>query len=488
MILYGLGKLGEGYRNSFIGGGWTAIQTKIRASWDASFLGRAIAHEGEVQEAKEREIKGAWGQSVLFWLATRYEWWALLLVALVPFVPTMVCAAVALVAIFGWLVRWRSGGIGSGALPKLVLAFLVITFIYAITSVAARGSIQVWMIYAAFISMFFVMMKTVDSEKRMFWVATIFAVGGLLVSIYGILQYTTGFGANLGHAWIDEEMFAGGAFRAYSTFGNPNVLGTYLVLVIPITVGLLWHRLQEKKWMSAVFFAGCVGAMMLAMIFTQSRGCWLALMISALVFVIFVDKRFFALFILGLFLAPLVAPPQIIERFMSIGNLGDTSTSYRVYIWLGTMNMLDYFWLYGIGLGEAAFAQIYPFFQFSMVTTPHAHNIYLQAMVQMGIVGLVTVVAIIVAFLVVILRGYVNEGKGERKSVMATLAEIRGESVAKKRSLRVIIAVSCMAGIVGFMLQGAFDYVWYNYRVFLIFWMVLALGAASADLRRSKND
>jgi O-antigen ligase len=465
MFLYAAGKLAEGYRNSFLGGFWTSIQAKARKAWDASFLGGFIAGENnEEKRTEEREISGALGESVLFWIITRYEWWAFLLVALVPFAPTMVCAGIAVLAIFGWIVR--GARIGEGALPKLVLAFMVITFLYAITSYALRGSVQVWALYAAFISMFFIVFSMVDTEKRLFWMSAIFAIGGFLVSVLGILQHQTGFGANLGHAWIDEEMFASGAFRVTSTFGNPNVLGTYLLLVIPITVGLMWNRIKEKKWISSILFAGCVGAMLLCMIFTQSRGCWLSLMVTALVFVIFVDKRFFALFVIGLMLAPIFAPPQILDRFMSIGNLGDSSTSYRVFIWLGTLNMLDDFWLYGIGLGEAAFAQIYPFYRFSGITTPHAHNIYLQAMVQMGIVGLVALISMIVLFLGRVLCSYVN---------------------SEEKDLRTIITVSCMAGVVGFMMQGAFDYVWYNYRVFLIFWMVLALGSVSVVRREDKK-
>ena len=36
-----------------------------------------------------------------------------------------------------------------------------------------------------------------------------------------------------------------------------------------------------------------------------------------------------------------------------------------------------------------------------------------------------------------------------------------------------------IAGIFGFLLQGMFDYVWYNYRVFLIFWMIIGIGISA---------
>ena len=40
-----------------------------------------------------------------------------------------------------------------------------------------------------------------------------------------------------------------------------------------------------------------------------------------------------------------------------------------------------------------------------------------------------------------------------------------------------IIASGLVAAMSGFLLQGMFDNVWYNYRVFLLFWIYIAIGA-----------
>ena len=40
-------------------------------------------------------------------------------------------------------------------------------------------------------------------------------------------------------------------------------------------------------------------------------------------------------------------------------------------------------------------------------------------------------------------------------------------------------------GLVAFLVQGMTDYVWYNYRVFLMFWIMTGLSAAAVML--SKN-
>ncbi len=46
------------------------------------------------------------------------------------------------------------------------------------------------------------------------------------------MQYA--FGWTTSNAWIDEEMFEDATMRVYSTLGNPNVLGEYLLLVLPV--------------------------------------------------------------------------------------------------------------------------------------------------------------------------------------------------------------------------------------------------------------
>ena len=41
-----------------------------------------------------------------------------------------------------------------------------------------------------------------------------------------------------------------------------------------------------------------------------------------------------------------------------------------------------------------------------------------------------------------------------------------------------LICLGILCGIVAFLTQGLTDYVWYNYRLFLLFWMIAGLGIA----------
>lgn len=140
----------------------------------------------------------------------------------------------------------------------------------------------------------------------------------------------------------------------------------------------------------------------------------------------------------------------------------DTSTSYRVYIWLGTLAMLRDYWFSGIGLGITSFNTIYPIYSYNSVPAPHAHNLFLQLVVQFGIIGLIV-------FLKIIYNFY-------KESTI---------SILKEKS---ILIAGIISGVAGFLLQSMFDHTWYNYRVVLIFWIVIALGNVAIGLNKKEQN
>jgi hypothetical protein len=52
-----------------------------------------------------------------------------------------------------------------------------------------------------------------------------------------------------------------------------------------------------------------------------------------------------------------------------------------------------------------------------------------------------------------------------------------------------ILPAAGFCGIAGVLVHGMTDYVWYNYRVFLMFWLIIGLSCAwhKLDLRESKS-
>ncbi len=388
----------------------------------------------------------------------------MLVVFAAPFLPTMICAYLALLSFLLFVidaVRRKAQPKRLGTVRFMVLLLTLVFGFFAVFSLTAASSLKIWLIYAAFMLFLFPVVKTASSADRLYKLCAVMVLSGLVVAVYGIYQRY--FGDNLGHAWLDKEMFTDISIRVYSTLGNPNVLGEYLLLVMPVCAALLWTR---KTWLSRLFYLGVLGTMTVCMVFTQSRGCWLGLLLAAAVFAALVDRRLLLFGAAALFFLPFVLPDSIINRFASIGNTSDSSTSYRVFIWLGTLRMLADFGIYGIGLGSSAFNKIYPFYAYSDVNAPHAHNIYLQLLTETGVVGLGLFLLTMAAAMRRMLLSFVSD----------------------KRGFSGILAAGVLAAMLGFLLQGAFDYVWYNYRVFLVFWITLALGIASRRFESDKID
>lgn len=373
-----------------------------------------------------------------------------------PFVPTMVLAGLCIWTAMSLVIKsftdknfkWRFDGMGI-----CIVLFLGVLFISSLMSFARMGSLKVWAMYFVFVGFYFVVINTVKTKEQLYGLFKLFVISGALVALYGVMQYT--FGWTTTNAWIDEEMFEDATMRVYSTLGNPNVLGEYLLLVLPVAAV---YMLKDKwKDLSKYAYGAMFLVLALCLVLTQSRGCWIGFMLSVVIFVTFYEGKIWGLIPLVLCILPFVVPQTIVDRLMSVGNMEDSSTSYRVYIWMGTLGMMKHYWLGGIGMGEAAFSQVYPFFSYNAIIAPHSHNTFLQLLVEAGISGLLIFIIMQVIFMKKMSVVYRN---GDKKSTDSMLA------------------LALASGVVGFLAQSMFDYTFYNYRVMAVFFMITALGMA----------
>ena len=390
-------------------------------------------------------------------------------VFIAPIVPTMLLALCCIwtgisLVIASWTDRsfkWKMEGVGMG-----IILLLLILFISSVLSFAMVGSLKVWLMYLVLAGFYFVIINTIETKEQLYGLLRVFVISAALVALYGVCQYV--FGWTTTNAWIDEEMFEDDTMRVFSTLGNPNVLGEFLLLALPVSVVFMlkdaWKH--ASKYIYALVFL----LLFLCLILTQSRGCWIGFMISAVIFVTFYEGRWWSLIPLVVLLLPLFIPDTIVDRFSSVGDMEDSSTSYRVYIWLATLGMLKTYWIGGIGMGEAAFHEVYPFYSYNAVIAPHSHNTFLQLTVEAGIVALIVFIALNAIFLKKLHGVY---------------------RLDDKKSLNSTTALAIGAGIVGFLVQSMFDYTFYNYRVMCIFFMLMAIGTALwaiADREAKKAD
>lgn len=338
--------------------------------------------------------------------------------------------------------------------------FVLVSIISTITSPELIGSLKVLLVYFTFVCGYYMIVNSITSKEQFNSLLTGVFYCGLIVALYGISQYFFGF--EEGRIWTDNNMFDIKT-RVVSTFENPNVLGEYLLLLIPIGIAYILLRKGAALKLSDMIVTM---SLCLCMVFTYSRGNWLGLIFAVIAFFMFYNGKYVWFGLLLALFIPLFLPDTIINRFTSIGDVSDTSTSYRVLIWMGTFKMLSDYWFTGVGLGNAAFSNIYQHYSYNAVPTQHSHNLYLQIMSESGIIGLLIVLAIIFIYY--------------RMSISTVI------KLKDKKSKGILLALS--TGMFGFLIQGMFDYVWYNWRIVFMFFLMLALTSCFISLVRDNKE
>lgn len=404
-----------------------------------------------------------------------------------PFLPTMLLAALVIYVFLCFslkvfrgkrIIRWE-------AMDVMVAAFAVVLFFGGVVSFSA-ASLKPALLFVCFLAAYFEAVWLLRDREWVVRCSVASVVSATLVSLYGVYQYVTGSSV-MAEAWVDSEMFASISGRAVSTLENPNMLGEYLILLIPLAVGMLVGYGEGLRRIPALFCLGCMGVCLLM---TWSRGAWLGLIGAALLFLFLWHRRAVWLIFAGVAsipLLPYILPASIIGRFTSIGNLGDSSTSYRMYIWRASCEMIrDYGWT-GIGIGEGAWNKVYPMYAYLGVeTAPHSHNLFLQIWLETGIGGLFIFVAVLFLLLQSVFTLYRRLYTARAVTCPVTMEDTAGDSTvernrqdARNRAQIRIFSSSLVCGLFAVLIQGMTDYAWYNYRVYLMFWLIVGLTAAS---------
>ncbi len=336
----------------------------------------------------------------------------------------------------------------------LIAAFLFLTGLSAFTSVSPKSSIMAFLVYGAFTLFAPVISNTVTDKKTWQSLVAVFCVSAFFVAFYGVLQNF--FLEQTTQSWVDSDMFEDIKTRVYSTLDNPNVLGQYLILAIPLTFACM---IKGKGVLSKIVYAGIFLTCTACLLFTWSRAAWVGVVLALVIMLIKKDHRFLAVCVVGIILLPAVLPQSIMARLTSIGNTGDSSTSYRISVWMASINMAKDYFLTGVGLGSDAFATMYKGYALGGASFAlHAHNFYLQWIADMGIGGLVV-------YILIILTAY--------KCI---------SRIGKGNSLMNIVSYGVAGSLVGYLFQGMAETMWYNYHMILIFWIFMAFAETASNI------
>lgn len=376
-----------------------------------------------------------------------------------PFLPDMVSIAGAmgfmLLAVADRL-EGRRFTLQPNALLVPLFVVMLVCIVQTLTSLDMRGSLRDLVMNGSGFFLCLLIYRYADSRQKLHAIFVSIAIGAMLAALYGLVQYR--FGGMVRREWIDATLKGVITRRAFSVFDNPNVYAEFLVLTIPISVGLAFG--VKARW-KRIIWALCAAFQSGIMLLTFSRGGMLALGVSAAVFLWFILRPLLVLSIpLGL-LAFQFLPPAFQNRILSIANFKDSSTAYRFKMWGIVKEVIQDHPMVGVGLGHKPFKQAFEQVIRSMPIF-HAHNTYLQTMAEGGLVGISVFFATIAS---------------------AALLLLRGPLKSKDRYIRVFGAAFFAAGA-GILVHGFFEHIVYMNRIILTLWICLGSAGALANLER----
>ena len=213
-------------------------------------------------------------------------------------------------------------------------------------------------------------------------------VFGFVLGIFGIIQQATWNGKIY---WF-RELTVGGV--PYGPFVNRNHFAGFIGMIIPLSLGIAFtERTMEKK----VLFGFLGVVMATALFFSLSRGGITSFFAAMLLFSLFAVTRdrskrklvpvLFFIIIVAAYLLYLGISP-IVERFTH----ADISNEQRLTAWKGTWDAFRDYPILGTGLGT--FQYIFKAYQPEGLSLywDHAHNDYLEALLELGIIGALFVV------------------------------------------------------------------------------------------------
>ncbi len=303
---------------------------------------------------------------------------------------------------------------------------------------------------------FFLVLQLLDSPtviRRTIWLLTL-STG--LLGLHGTYQYVTG--AEMLGNWVDSSETI--TTRAYSIVGGPNALASVLVLGIPIAIGLF---IAEKDVLAKIIFMFAALFMGTGLIFTFSRGAWIATFLAVVLLFFFVGKRLLVP-IIAVLMAAVLLVDNIWNRISMLFTkeyVSKAAEGGRIYRWTTGITEWSESKILGLGVGRYGGA----------VATNHGlapfymDNYYLKTLTESGLVGLIS-------FL--LLQIY---------TVFQCFFYIRGMEQKENR----IISLGIFTGMIGVLMHNSVENIFESPFIVSFYWMCAALIIATFKMEKRRQ-
>lgn len=330
-----------------------------------------------------------------------FEIWLVAIVLATSLVSARFLPVAVITAAIFWLVRLLATkrlSIQTLSDIPIVILTLSIPITLWVTAFPEITTVQVLRLLSG-IGFYYTIVNWSNSSDRLSKLINGLILSGLLLALSA--PFVVEWSAKL--AFIPSQLYQPFSLILQDSI-HPNVIAGSLALILPISVGWILYAWQDLTALEKILAILSSLVMFLILGLTQSRAAWIAIFIVFIFFPIFRWRWGWILSVLGI-LATLLATyaiglTRVMTALVSGGSIRGIRS--RLEIWERAYFMIRDFPFTGIGMGS--FTQVadamYPFTSAAPGTIFHAHNLFLQIGVDLGLMGLIAWLTILAIHLI----------------------------------------------------------------------------------------
>ncbi|GED50963.1 ligase [Brevibacillus borstelensis] len=308
---------------------------------------------------------------------------------------------------------------GARKLPSIkhpFIAFIVFGIALMVTDMTNwDASVEGFRAVYQYMIAFFIGFYLLADRQQMANMLKVLSLIGFITGLYGIAQVILGVETPMG--WVQEGEST--TTRAFSFVTSPNVLGSYMALIAPISVGLALYVDNGKERLLWIVVAL---SSLLALVLTGSRGAWIAL--AAALFACFYiwKKRWAGYLVLAGIVGVLALYFVVPESVPLVGTIKNriftlftpeymeaSAQAGRLKRWVDAYDKMRLEPLFGVGLGHHGGA----------VGSRHFGTIYtdsylFKSIAELGLIGvgmLIGLIVMILRYAARVVRSLVNKSE-----------------------------------------------------------------------------
>lgn len=422
-----------------------------------------------MQEITSRFGAGLWSrlQRIARWIALRELW---LLAAAAPFLlfPSRWTPLAFFVILLIWLCRWiaRGGPTVSTPADVPIVLMLLMTCIGLYVSPDPSLSLPgLWRIVLG-VAVFYGLVNGVRSEAHMRWLPLVLILFGLALALISLI----------GTQWDAVRLFR--LPQVYEHLPrwirdiqdqnafHPRIMGMALATLFPIPLALLLFRRSKRYRVLAGITVFIMG---LTLLLTQSLQAAVGLACALLLLGTCWNRWFLVcvpLMLGGVLLGVRIyGPQQAVNALLSLDNPLGIAAALRLDMWSRALAMIHDMPYTGIGLDAFPMIQTHFYPGVMIGPEPHAHNLFVQIALDLGIAGLFAFLWILIALGYAASKTYGKCGDPDLRALL----------------------LGAVGGGVSYIASGFLDTIW-TAKPSVLLWLILGLIATlSAAIDRSNK-